>query len=77
MRVILSTSFRHRILVHIGVRIDTLSPGLIADPSVTCIRPLRPCASCTVDTPRRARVSMAPASARWMLRTTVLFMGRF
>src|SRR5215813_3130351 len=36
-----------------------------------CISPVRPCASCTVSTPRRSRVAMALASARWMLRTTV------
>src|SRR5262245_39050827 len=35
------------------------------------IRPLRPCASCTVATPRRSSVAIVPASARWMLRTTV------
>src|SRR3954471_20958043 len=38
------------------------------------MRPVRPCASCTVATPRRARVSITPESARWMLRTTVACM---
>src|ERR1043165_3077632 len=36
---------------------------------------MRPCASCTVATPWRPRLSIAPASARWMLRTTVPLMS--
>src|SRR6478752_1045728 len=40
-----------------------------------CISPIRPCASCTVATPWRPRLSIAPASARWMLRTTVPLMS--
>src|SRR5215470_14010870 len=40
-----------------------------------CIRPLRPCASCTVATPRRSSVAIVAGSARWMLRTTVPLMS--
>src|SRR5262245_30373272 len=39
------------------------------------MRPVRPCASCTVDTPRRSSVAIAPASARWMLRITIPLMS--
>src|SRR5262245_21488332 len=36
---------------------------------------MRPCASWTVATPRRSSVAIAPASARWMLRTAIPFMS--
>src|SRR5688572_16047283 len=39
------------------------------------MRPVRPCASCTVATPRRSSAAIAPLSARWMLRTTVPIMS--
>ena len=35
--------------------------------------PIRPCASCTVATPRSPSMAMMVASARWMLRTIVGF----